>query len=238
MLEIIVNMLQKIYDAFYPLPAVCPICLKQQQSLQVCDACRAEALRKRTLYGQCQKCHSFGLWSNGCSSCHKWPAYLRGNIAIWPYQEEWQQAILDFKFRNKPWLADAFAKELSPIIPNDYDLLVPVPLHKKRMRERGYNQSALLADALANQTGISCQNSLLRIRDTPHQTGLSRSQRLKNLAGAFMLNKNCSVAGRNILLIDDVFTTGTTLRECAQVLHQHGAEKIMGITLASGRGHF
>lgn len=232
------TILQRIYDVLFPLPAVCPICLSKQHHLQVCAACQAEALRKRSLHGQCQRCHSFGLWSYGCSSCQKWPAYLCGNIAIWPYQDEWQQVILDFKFRNRPWLADALAQELVPVLPAGYDLLVPVPLHKNRLRERGYNQSELLVQALAEQSKLPWQKSLLRSRDTPHQTGLSRNQRLHNLDGAFTIDQKCQVNGKNILLVDDVFTSGTTLQECAQVLHQHGAKKIMGITLASGRGHF
>lgn len=145
---------------------------------------------------------------------------------------------MDFKFRNKPWLAEALAAQLLPVLPEDFDLLVPVPLHPNRFRERGYNQSALLAKALAEQSGIPWQPCLQRVRDTPHQTGLNRSQRLENLEGAFALHKKANIAGKRIVIVDDVFTTGTTLRQCAKVLHQHGASQILGVTLASGRGHF
>ncbi len=157
---------------------------------------------------------------------------------MWPHQDGWQQAILDFKFRNMPWLAEALAAELAPMLPDDYDVLVPVPLHPKRLRERGYNQSELLARALSEQIGIPWKNSLRRIRHTPHQTGMSREQRLQNLNGAFDLKRGGDVVDRRILLVDDVFTTGTTLRQCAKVLHQCGAKEILGATLASGRGHF
>lgn len=228
--------LQRLYDLLFPLPAVCPVCLALQPRLQVCEACRAEAERRRVLYRQCQRCHSFGTGAASCHSCRDWPDYLRGNIAIWPYQEGWQQAILDFKFRNKPWLADALAAELLPVLPSGYDFLVPVPLHPKRLRERGYNQSALLAKALSAGSGIPWQDCLRRVRDTPHQTGQNRAQRLQNVRDAFALVRGQSVAGKRILLVDDVFTTGTTLRECAQVLWQNGAEAIFCVTLASGQG--
>ena len=225
---------QKLYEMFFPLPAVCPVCLRRQPRLQVCENCRAEALSKRSNHGQCQRCHSFGVYSDSCHSCQQWPNYLRGNVAIWPYQQGWQQAILDFKFRNKPWLAEALAAELLPFLPADYDLLVPVPLHPKRMQERGYNQSALLAQMISRYSGLPWQNSLQRVRNTPHQTGLSRNQRLQNLDGAFDLCKKIDVTGKRILLVDDVFTTGTTLRACAGVLHRYGAKEIYGVTLASG----
>lgn len=232
------NILQKLYDLCFPLPTVCPVCMKRQETLRVCDSCRAEALRKRSLYGQCQRCHSFGVYSEQCRSCREWPSYFIGNVAVWPHQDGWQQAILDFKFRNMPWLADALAAELAPMLPKDYDLLVPVPLHPKRLRERGYNQSELLAKALSKQTGIPWQDSLERVRNTPHQTGLSREQRLKNLDSAFAVKRGKrggEVTGKRVILIDDVFTTGTTLQQCAKVLYQHGAAEILGATLASGQ---
>ena len=232
------HLLQKLYDICFPLPDICPICMRRQKTLGVCEDCRAEALRKRSLYGQCQCCHSFGVFSEHCHSCRDWPLYLTGNLAVWPYQDGWQQAILDFKFHNMPWLAECLAGELAPALPDDYDLLVPVPLHKKRLQERGYNQSALLAEALAKQTGIPWQECMQRVRNTPHQTGMNREQRLKNLDGAFIVKPGADIRGKRIILVDDVFTTGTTIRQCAGILHKAGAAEILGATLASGRGHF
>ena len=110
-----------LYDKLFPLPAVCPICMKQQNKLQVCESCRMAALRVRSLHGQCQKCHSFGICSDGCSNCSAWPGYLAGNRSIWLYRDAWREVIRDFKFRNKPWLADALAGELLPYIPSGYD---------------------------------------------------------------------------------------------------------------------
>lgn len=226
--------LRVLYDRCFPMPDSCPVCLQRQQGFQVCDNCRQIALKRRSNYGQCQRCHSFGVYSDWCHNCHQWPDYLIENIAIWPYEGHWQQLILDYKFRNKPWLAETLAEELRPFVPKNYDLLVPVPLHPHRLQERGYNQSELLAKELSYKTGIPCATVLERTRDTPHQTGLNRTERLQNLEDAFSVRTGYSVEGKKIILIDDVFTTGTTILQCARTLHRQGAACIVGMTLASG----
>lgn len=228
------NPLLWLYDLLFPLPAVCPVCMTPQPRLGVCDSCRAEALRWRSVYGQCLQCGSFGVYSSACGNCREWPAYYVGNHAVWPYQKAYRQLIKEFKFHNKPWLAEALAPELLPYLPQQYDLLVPVPLHPNRLNERGYNQSELLVRVLSRISGMPWQNCLERVRDTPHQTGLGRKERLHNLQGAFACRKNIQVKNKRIILIDDVFTTGTTLRSCARVLYRHGAKEIQSCTLASG----
>ena len=233
------SLIQWVYDKLFPLPAVCPLCMESQAQLCVCDKCRSEALRKRSLYGQCARCGSFGVYSAACRNCREWPAYYVGNIAVWPYQGAYKQVIKEFKFHNMPWLADALAKEMIPFLPKEYDLLVPVPLHPNRLQERGYNQSELLVRALSRDSGMPWQQSLVRVRDTPHQTGLNRAERLQNLHNAFALNSGvANIKEKRIILVDDVFTTGTTLRTCAQILHQYGAKEIVSCTLASGQGRF
>ncbi|MFQ3577686.1 MAG: ComF family protein [Verrucomicrobiia bacterium] len=105
-------------------------------------------------------------------------------------------------------------------------LLVPVPLHKRRLRERGFNQSTLLAESLSKARGWPVVELLVRTRATPTQTALDRSQRTRNLSGAFEVNPKHSpaiFAGRSVLLVDDVVTTGATVHECASVLLKAGA---------------
>lgn len=232
------NPLFWLYDKLFPLPAVCPLCMERQKTLRICDNCHKDLLRKRSLYGQCQRCGSFGVYSNTCRNCRNWPTYYEKNIAVWPYQSAYQQVIRDFKFHNMPWLADLLAQELLPYLPKEYDLLVPVPLHENRRAERGYNQSELLVRSLSRLSGIPWQNSLVRVRDTPHQTGLGRTERLHNLQHAFDCSRSAKVRGKRIILVDDVLTTGTTLLSCAKVLHQYGASEVTSCTLASGYGRF
>ena len=233
------NPIQWLYDKLFLLPAVCPVCMERQERLGICDKCRTIALRKRSLYGQCARCGSFGVCSAACRNCREWPAYYKGNIVIWPYQEVYKQIIKEFKFYDMPWLAEVLAQEMMPYLPHGYDLLVPVPLHPNRLHERGYNQSELLTRALSRYSGIPWQHSLKRVRDTPHQTGLNREERQHNLHNAFSLKGTDTVIrGKRIILIDDVFTTGSTLLSCAKVLHQHGAKEITSCTLASGQARF
>ena len=113
------------------------------------------------------------------------------------------------------------------------DLIVPVPLHIRRLRERGFNQALLLARELSKQTGIPCeQRSLRKIKDTPFQTALKGRERRKNLKAAFRVKKTEEIEGKSVLLVDDVYTTGTTVNECARTLLEAGAATVGVLTLA------
>jgi ComF family protein len=109
--------------------------------------------------------------------------------------------------------------------------LVPVPLHSQRIRERGFNQSALLAEAMADLSGIEIRDCLTRVRDTPHQVGLTAFERASNVEAAFSFREMPSRMPRSVVLIDDVFTTGATIAACAEVLRQHGARTISALTI-------
>jgi ComF family protein len=114
------------------------------------------------------------------------------------------------------------------------DLLVPVPLHRRRERERGFNQSAVLAGELAGRTHLEMREVLERRRYTATQTQLDRRRRRQNLRDAFVLRKNADVTDLNILLVDDVLTTGSTLDACAGVLREAGAASVRALTVARG----
>ncbi len=113
------------------------------------------------------------------------------------------------------------------------ELVLPVPLHVHRLRERGFNQAGLLAKALARRVGLPVQFALLlRKHKTQPQTRLHRTQRLQNVRGAFGVSRPHELEGRRILLVDDVFTTGTTLSECAKVLKESGAASVHALTVS------
>jgi ComF family protein len=112
------------------------------------------------------------------------------------------------------------------------DFIMPVPLHSQRLREREFNQSLLLADRIARHLNAPVSfTNLTRIAPSPAQTTLSRKSRLKNLRGAFAVRHAESIAGKRILLIDDVFTTGTTVNECAKTLRKAGSGDVFVLTL-------
>ena len=114
-------------------------------------------------------------------------------------------------------------------------LAVPVPLFPAKERQRGFNQTELIFREWALSKGMSWQRALVRSRSTTPQFGLGADERIKNLSGAFCLSECADVRGKCLLLVDDICTTGTTLRECAKVLRKGGAEKIFGLVLSSDR---
>ena len=148
--------------------------------------------------------------------------------------------MLDFKYGRQihlrhllgRWLAEALADPR--LAGRRFDLIVPVPLHPAKKRERGFNQAELLAAALQRHSGIRVQNALQRTRYTRTQTQFDRSERMDNLKGAFRLRRGSNVQDLRMLLIDDVLTTGSTLSECASVLKKAGALSVHAATAARG----
>jgi ComF family protein len=112
-------------------------------------------------------------------------------------------------------------------------IIVPIPLNAKTLGKRGFNQSAIIADVLADQMGLpSLSDVLTRTRLTPSQTALSRDERRSNVAGAFALGEGQAVRGASFIVVDDVFTTGATMHEATKVLKRHGAKTVWGFVLA------
>jgi ComF family protein len=130
------------------------------------------------------------------------------------------------------WVVEGFGD--SRLQGRTVDALVPVPLHPVRQRERGYNQSEAIAELAARLIGRPLHLCLRRIRYTETQTRFDRSERIQNLRNAFALRKNTSVHNQNLVLIDDVLTTGSTLHECAQTLLDAGAASVCAVTVARG----
>jgi ComF family protein len=117
------------------------------------------------------------------------------------------------------------------------DAMIPVPLYKKKLRKKEFNHSALIARHLSDNTGIPLVlNSLVKIKDTAPQVGLSARERRNNLKNSFRVISRDGIEGRDIVLVDDVFTTGTTARECSRLLMKAGAKNIYVLLLAHSRG--
>ncbi|MDZ7315157.1 MAG: ComF family protein [candidate division KSB1 bacterium] len=158
------------------------------------------------------------------------------STAFFSYTPELQKIIHAFKYQGLSRLDAFFEKEILKrwaSLTLEGDCLVPVPLHSARLRERGYNQSEVLAQLFSRQIGLPCAAGVLeRVRYTEQQAKLNAEERRRNVQGAFLVRHPDSVRRRHIVLVDDVLTTGSTLNECSRVLKAAGAARIDVLTLA------
>ena len=156
------------------------------------------------------------------------------------YEDIVKRCICLFKYEGKTRLSNVLGSVMVEYAArnlnlNSIDMIVPVPLHPVKMRERQFNQSELIAGHLAKRFDKRLEKDWLkRVRYTSSQTGLSREQRLRNLKGAFLVRSGSDFADKNILLVDDVMTTGATLHECAKTIKSAGAKQVLAYTLACG----
>lgn len=173
-----------------------------------------------------------------CHVCREMRPTIDGIRAVAYFEGNLRRAIHRFKYHGVQMLAHPLAKLLIEYQANHRlpaDIIVPVPLHPDREAERGYNQAGLLAQALGVQIELpTVETGLARVRSTPPQVTLGARERRSNVAGAFQARTH-GIAGRQVLLIDDVCTTGATMEACAQALKAQGAESVWGLTLARAR---
>lgn len=232
------------------LPAECLLCHAllgpRYADAVVCPVCRHRWRAVRPPW--CERCGQPEPHFGPCRLCASWPAALRRvRSATWLEQGA-RQAVHALKYGGLPRIADDMAATMANLSPPADEpsarALIPIPLAARRLRERGYNQSEVLARALARQWRIPVFPDLLvRTRETPTQTTLTPETRLANVAGAFgMINAQCSmikdrvrsliIDHSTLIIVDDVFTTGATLAEAARALERAGAQRIVGVTFA------
>jgi len=179
-----------------------------------------------------------GLTHPGCRTKYA----IDGAFCAVAYKGIVKKLIYNFKY--KPYLADLknslvelfyesiIQQEIFQKIYNLNPTLMPIPLHSKRLRSRGYNHSKLLAEGLAGKLNLKLIDALLRTRETKSQFGLKLKERKENLKDAFALNTKYKILNTNMFLVDDILTTGSTLSEAAKILKRNGAKKVWGLTLA------
>ncbi len=234
----VARLIQPLLDLLFP--RRCLGCRKVGEF--ICPACAAAApfVRNPT----CLYCDHPDPDGALCYSCRHQPSYLTAAFALCYYQPPVDAAIRRLKYRGGQAIAPTLA-HLAARRPHRWpiwlqrgaiDLFTPVPLHPTRLRQRGYNQSALLAAQLAAQLDLPYTDTvgLQRTRHTRPQVGLGMAERRSNVAGAFTCSGD-EVQGKRVALLDDVYTTGATLQDCARALREAGATRVYAITIARAR---
>jgi ComF family protein len=223
------------------LGSACAVC-ERWQDAPICATCQARFGAPRL---RCRLC-AIELPSASaevCGDCIRHPPPLQATLAAWRYDFPWDRLIARFKFHGGVELAGVLADGLAETVEAAVgagwlalpELLLPVPLSPRRLRERGYNQAWELARRLARRWRLRAEPLWLeRVRETPHQAELSRVERLHNLAAAFAVapEARLALAGRRVALVDDVMTTGSTLAEAAATLRRAGVAEVQAWVLA------
>jgi len=204
-------------------PSVCGICNKINEEY-ICEECKNK-LEKYLI--------------NKIIDCRKNKnVYYDYQIKILKYEKVVRENIINYKFNEKTYIYQTLEK----ILLNNkkiysflkkYDIILPVPMHKKRKWERGYNQTELIAKKLAKDLNLAVYSHVLKkIKDTKKQSTLTKLQRTQNIKGAFEITDISKIKNKNIILFDDIITTGSTLNECSRILKKAGVKEVTILTIA------
>lgn len=217
--------LKSAHDALFP--ATCVLCGQVASGdLDLCSGCRADLPR---VAGACRRCGLplAGVGGVECGECLQDPPPWSRTLAPWRYDDPIKYLIHAMKFRQKLTLARVLGMLLAEECSRDEyrpDVLVPVPLHASRLRERGYNQALELARPISQRLGVPLDGLVERVRATQAQSDLPSTQRERNIRGAFEVRR--PVSGKRVAIVDDVMTTGATVREIAATLMAAGAQDV------------
>ncbi|KAF1086104.1 DNA utilization protein GntX [Sporotomaculum syntrophicum] len=241
------ELLQAVIELLYPSRMQCPLCGAYRPDESLCPDCR-QLLAGYTGERVCSLCGAF-LGSTGaggrgkliCPTCRSENRSFDLARASAPYEGPVREAVLRLKYRGRKPLARPLGQVMAATARREKafaraEALVPVPLHPQRERERGYNQSVLLASVVGEALQLPVlEQVVVKVIETPSQTALTGRLRRQNLQQAFAVVHPGLVNGKNILIIDDVFTTGSTISSLSHLLRQSGAVGVMALTFAGTR---
>lgn len=241
----ITNLIKEFFrillDLIYPKRGICILCGKDktQDKKSICEDCKNDLEYNDGLC--CQKCgrplnHYYGL--DLCYDCIcKAPIFDKG-VAPLKYEGYTRECIHKYKYKDQAYLYEFFAELIVAKLIEEYiqfDIVIPVPLSRKRFSKRGYNQAELLAIYIAKVMKSNVKNNvLIRVKDTIRQSQLSKKQRFANMKGVFKVNDKELLTDKTVLLVDDIYTTGATTNECAKQLLLAGAKSVYVAVIAAG----
>ena len=223
-----------IIDLLFPSQVKCLNCGVEVDKLALCDNCI-----KYLTFIPAPSCDICGGELSGkgkvCIECKGRDFKFKKNYSIFLYTDMVRNKIIDFKQNGHKAIGEMFAyfieEKCNEILSkNNIDIIIPVPISEERFKERRFNQSAVLCSSLPKDKVR--EGVFIRVKPTPHQTGLNRKNREDNLKSAFGVTDKKLIKGKDILLVDDIYTTGSTLNACACELMSAGAKSVISLTLA------
>ena len=232
------NLIEKCLGVLYP--QTCCFCGK------VCKTTICTECEEHIQYIQepiCKKCGKPIRYEEKeyCGDCKDAKFYYEQGRSIWIHTGKVRWSIYQFKYHNRRIYGKFYAQELFRLYDewirrNEINVIIPIPLHRRRHRKRGYNQAEILARELGKLTHIPVNaKAVVRVRNTKPQKQLSDRERRKNLKDAFRITKHWN-REKNVLLIDDIYTTGNTIDSVAKLLREKGANKVWFLTISIGQG--
>lgn len=214
-------MLDKILDIFFP--PVCGVCGRIDKN-SLCKKCELQ-LKSQAVFGI----------DNYKEDYNK---YFDEHLYVFLYSGVVRSIILNYKFNDNAYLYKTFANFLlknTNFVENikRYDIIMPVPLSKKRKKIRGYNQSELIAKQISYITKVTMDTkSIKKVKNIVAQSTLNKEERQNNIEGAYIIKNKNNIQNKNILIVDDIYTTGSTVNECSKILKQAGSKNIGVLTIA------
>ena len=214
----------------------CGVDLPEKRNIEFCDNCKKkiEYIKEEKC---CTLCGTSLKLKNICPHCKERKREFDIARSVCVYNDFMSSMISKFKYHNSPYMSQTFAYMLLDFFKTldwEVDIVVPVPITKKRKKQRGFNQSLLIAQKFAKENKITLLDDvLIKTTETSHQADLNYAERQKNIVGTFKVQNKKKVAGKNVLIIDDVFTTGATTSACAEVLKKAKAKKVFVLCVAS-----
>ena len=208
----------------------CLLCAAPNSHDILCPACAADLPRLQQ--PNCPHCALPTPNGETCGHCLSQPPHFDATLAAYRYDFPLDKLVQSFKYGHRLSLGAYFGRQLITLVESlPAQLIIPLPLHPERLRERGFNQALELARPISRSLGWTIETSACRrIRHTPAQANLAWRARVKNIRGAFGCTQDFS--GRHLLLVDDVMTTGASLNECARILKLHGAASVTVLVVA------
>lgn len=200
----------------------------------LCKDCEEDFELADSKYYKCEKCGRIIDYIGTCEFCSQNDVYYDQGYTIFEYEGKIRKSIINYKFNEMKCFSDYYSEIMADYFnnkcSNEYDYVTSVPLYRSKYWARGYNQSEVIAKKFSNKINVPYNRILKKIINTKQQSTLSATNRHKNIKDAFMCIKD--IQNKNILIIDDILTTGSTINECCKTLKAAGAKKVDFIVLA------